>query len=368
MHPLQSHIHLGPERLHTWLNDFLAKSSCQWKHQTTTSVEGRPIYTLVAGSRPEQIVIWSQMHGNEATGTYALTDLLLFLQDDDDFFHSLLDHFTLVIVPMLNPDGAARFSRFNALGSDLNREGLRTLSPETALLKSLLGQNTIWAFNLHDQRTLFSAGNTSLPATLSLLAPSSITRQGKQARLKAIKLISNTVETFQADERKYLARFSDEYYKQAMGEWCTDRGISTILVECGGYYNDLHRTKARQMCFHFLKNALLHISSTDRLTSDTYFSLPINGQNLRDVLLRHVRMHTPNGVLSADLSFTAVYQPTEKTWKWQLEEVGDLQLKSGYTEINLSEEEPILHYQWKPLTLYTPDELPKTWHPWFTTT
>lgn len=367
MDRLQSHIHLQPERLHAWIQDFL-KHSFHWRCEVAFSVEGRPIYTLYAGSRSEKIVIWSQMHGNEATGTYALADLLLTLEEEADLRNNLMSRFSLVVVPMLNPDGAERFSRYNAIGSDLNREGLRTLSPEAALLKSLLEQNAYWAFNLHDQRTLFSVGSTSVPATLSLLAPSTITQRGEQARLNAMKLISNTLETFEINDRKYIARFSDEYYPQAMGEWCTDRGISTVLVECGGYYHDLHRTKARQMCFHFLKNALNKLSLTDETSSTAYFSLPVNGQNLRDVVLRNVRMRTPGGTVCADLSFTAVYQPAEKMWKWQLEEVGDLQLKFGYTEIDLSDADPVEHYQWKPLTLFTLDDLPKTWHPWFTTT
>ncbi|MFN4298326.1 MAG: M14 family zinc carboxypeptidase [Thermaurantimonas sp.] len=367
MERLQSHIHLQPERLHAWIQDFL-KHSTHWRYEVAFSVEGRPIYTLHAGSKSERIVIWSQMHGNEATGTYALTDLLLSLEEEVDLLNFLLNRFSLIVVPMLNPDGAARFSRYNAIGSDLNREGLRTFSPEAALLKSLLEDNAVWAFNLHDQRTLFSVGSTSVPATLSLLAPSTITQRGEQARLNAIKLISNTLEMFEINDRKYIARFSDEYYPQAMGEWCTDRGISTVLVECGGYYNDPHRTKARQMCFHFLKNALSKISYPDETLSTSYFSLPINMQNLRDVILRNVKMNTPAGTICTDLSFSAVYQPLEKIWKWQLEEVGDLQLKSGYLDIDLSYVDPVDQYQWKPLTLYTLDDLPKTWHPWFTTT
>ncbi|GCD77906.1 peptidase M14 [Thermaurantimonas aggregans] len=367
MDRLQSHIHLQPERLHAWILDFL-KHTTRWRSEIAFSVEGRPIYTLHAGNESERIVIWSQMHGNEATGTYALTDLLLTLEEDANLLNNLLNRYSLVVVPMLNPDGAARFSRYNAIGSDLNREGLRALSPEAALLKSLLGKNAAWAFNLHDQRTLFSVGSTSVPATLSLLAPSTITQRGEQARLNAIKLISNTLETFEVNDRKYIARFSDEYYPQAMGEWCTDRGISTVLVECGGHYHDPHRTIARQMCFHFLKNALQHLSDPVATSSIAYFSLPINGQNLRDVLLRNAKLRTPAGTVCADLSFTAIYYPAEKMWKWQLEEVGDLQLKFGYIEIDLSDADPVEHYQWKPLTLYTLEDIPKTWHPWFTTT
>lgn len=367
MSRLESHIHLKPGRLHIWLETFLAQST-QWRCTKASSVEGRPIYILQAGSRPENIIIWSQMHGNEATATYSLTDILLYLEEDSQLFRNLLNHYSIVVVPMLNPDGAERFTRYNALGSDLNREGLRTISPETNVLKSLLARNAAFAFNLHDQRTFYSAGSAPTPATLSLLAPSTKTMQGEEARLRAIRLISDAVEHFGAEDRKFIARFSDEYYPQAMGEWCTDRGISTILIECGGFLADFHRVRAREMCFQFLKYAMLKLSHPTEMTSTAYFSLPYNGQMLRDVLLRNVRMRTPDGMRTVDLGFTAVYHPSDDMWKWQLEEVGDLQLKFGYIDIDLIQEDPIDFYHWKPTHFYTHQDLPKTWHQWFTTT
>lgn len=367
MHRLESHIHLSPGRLYGWLENFLSQTA-YWNAQKAYSVEKRPIFILHAGNKPQKIVFWSQMHGNESTGTYALTDLLLHLERDSSLMHSLMDRFSIVVIPMLNPDGAERFNRLNALGSDLNREGLRTLSPEVEILKEHLRGEILFAFNLHDQRTLFSAGSTSIPATLSLLAPSAKTHQGESARLSALKIISKAVERLDPTYRKYVSRFNDEYYPLAMGEWCTDRGIATILVECGGYYNDLHRTRSREMCLQFLKYALLSLPEIDDAMTTAYFSLPENGRNLHDVLLRNVRLLTPSGVKTVDLGFVAQYISSDKKWGWLLEEIGDLQLKYGYTDLDLSDDEPIDYSIIKPSHLYTITDLPKTWHQWFTTT
>ena len=42
------------------------------------SEEGRDIYQLKLGSGKRKILVWSQMHGNESTGTKAVFDFLNF--------------------------------------------------------------------------------------------------------------------------------------------------------------------------------------------------------------------------------------------------------------------------------------------------
>ena len=44
--------------------------------QIGTSEEKRPIMQLKIGSGSKKILVWSQMHGNESTGTKAIFDLL----------------------------------------------------------------------------------------------------------------------------------------------------------------------------------------------------------------------------------------------------------------------------------------------------
>lgn len=118
------------------------------------SLEGREIRLLTVGTGPCKVFLWSQMHGDETTGTMALMDLLSFLQQQAGSSTStgLLSACTLYLVPMVNPDGAERFSRRNAQQIDINRDYLRVVSPEAKILKALHEEiKPSFGFNLHDQ-------------------------------------------------------------------------------------------------------------------------------------------------------------------------------------------------------------------------
>lgn len=106
--------------------------------QAGASIEGRSIYKVSLGTGPVKVLLWSQMHGDESTATMALMDMFRFFQASDQFDplrRQILRELTLVFIPMLNPDGAEKFTRRNALGVDLNRDALRLQSPEAQLLK-----------------------------------------------------------------------------------------------------------------------------------------------------------------------------------------------------------------------------------------
>jgi murein tripeptide amidase MpaA len=105
------------------------------------SLEKRAIYQVKAGTGENKVLLWSQMHGDEATATMALFDIFNFLTTSGDGFDSLrqtiLTKTTLYFIPMLNPDGAERFQRRTASDIDMNRDALRLQTPEGALLKNL---------------------------------------------------------------------------------------------------------------------------------------------------------------------------------------------------------------------------------------
>jgi len=73
------------------------------------SFEEREIYKIKVGQGKRKILLWSQMHGNEATATMSIFDILNFLkpQEDDfqEFRNEILNKLDLHFVPMLNPDG-----------------------------------------------------------------------------------------------------------------------------------------------------------------------------------------------------------------------------------------------------------------------
>ena len=119
------------------------------------STMGRSIHLIKWGNGPCSVFIRSQMHGNEATATMALIDLLKFLSQNglyDEIIDSIDKNCTLYILPMLNPDGAEVFTRRNAMEIDINRDFNSQQSPEGRLLRKLRDLiHPHFGFNLHDQ-------------------------------------------------------------------------------------------------------------------------------------------------------------------------------------------------------------------------
>ena len=133
-----------------------------------------PIFKISFGTGKKRILIWSQMHGNESTGTKAVFDLFNFLQNPDGL-ESVRDgifaNTSLMIVPMLNPDGAIAYTRENAQMIDLNRDAVDLKGKESVYLRKLLESfDPQFCFNLHDQRTIFNVKGMQNPATISFLA------------------------------------------------------------------------------------------------------------------------------------------------------------------------------------------------------
>ncbi|MBA3972474.1 MAG: peptidase M14, partial [Bacteroidetes bacterium] len=64
------------------------------------SVQSRSIKLITCGDGPVKVLLWSQMHGNEATATMALLDLLNFLgfKEHDDTRNTILQNCTLHIL------------------------------------------------------------------------------------------------------------------------------------------------------------------------------------------------------------------------------------------------------------------------------
>ncbi|MDA9992783.1 M14 family zinc carboxypeptidase, partial [Flavobacteriaceae bacterium] len=150
------------------------------------------IYQIKIGNGLKKILIWTQMHGNECTGTKSAIDLINFMNtSDNEIVDQILSSCTIKIIPILNPDGAEYFTRFNANKIDLNRDAVERKAKESILLRKILDDfNPEFCFNLHDQRTIFGVEGTRNPATISFLAPSEDeTRKVTKTRKKMMKFI-----------------------------------------------------------------------------------------------------------------------------------------------------------------------------------
>jgi hypothetical protein len=91
----------------------LARNSAFRTSAVGLSNRGRPIWSVRTGTGPKVIFVQAGIHGNELTGTTAVMNLLKSLDSDSEYARKLRREITLVVVPMLNADGAAHYQREN---------------------------------------------------------------------------------------------------------------------------------------------------------------------------------------------------------------------------------------------------------------
>ena len=252
-----------------------------------------PIETIQAGTGPVKIFAWSQMHGNETTTTKGILDLLnyLHLYKEEPGVHRLLEKVTLLIIPMLNPDGADRYTRENVNGIDLNRDAMDLKEPESRVLRECFTRFAPdFCLNLHDQRTIFGAGDRDFPATLSFLAPSmDEDRTVTEVRKKAMQVIVSMNEALQEVIPKQVGRFDDGFNINCSGDYFQFCEVPTILFECGHYQDDYLREKTREFFTFSLLTALEAIASGSYGDKDfrNYFKIPENKKSFYDIILHN---------------------------------------------------------------------------------
>lgn len=260
-----------------------------------TSVANRPIYAVTLGTGPTRILMWSQMHGNESTTTKALFDLFGFLTSDEPLAQQWLAHYTLKFLPMLNPDGAQAYTRENAAKIDLNRDAQCLSQPESRILRSCFEAfEPHYCFNLHDQRTIFAAGDQAKPATVSFLAPAYNTQRSYNAtRLAAVSVIVAMNEALQQHIPGQVGRYDDAFNLNCVGDTFQAAGVPTVLFEAGHHPQDYDRELTRRWIFIAYLAALAHLYENvvvDNKTQD-YLNIPQNKVAFFDIVYKNVKIN-----------------------------------------------------------------------------
>ena len=298
------------------------------------SVEGRTIHHIVWGNGPEKIFIWSQMHGNEPTATLAISDffgLLIRGEREDHPGHSLINEwkkaFTLHFIPMLNPDGAKRFERRNAEGIDINRDAVTRRSLESQFFWSLIeNEKPSFGFNLHDQRSMYSAGFSDSPATISLLAASpNKERTVNPSRKTSMRMAGFLAQTLRNHMGTHMARYSDEFYPTAFGDNLQRIGVANVLIESGASFNDPRRDQARRANFVCLAAGLeaLQKKALNEFHEIHYKSLPENESRFFDLVLNNVLWKgKPSDI---GLRTKEIWNGSALECTYEVADIGDLQ-------------------------------------------
>jgi hypothetical protein len=332
------------------------------------SNEGRPIYLATLGTGPRRVLLWSQMHGDEPTHTAVMLDLFSYLLQTPakPGAAEILSGCTLLLIPMLNPDGAEAVIRYNAQGIDINRDWRRLATPEgRALLRAAKTLKPQFGFNLHNQNARTTVGHPPRLAAVSVLAPApDSTRKETPSWRAAKQMCASFIDAVQPYALGMISRYDDTHEPRAFGDGIQSLGVSTMLVEAGGWHEDDPEPIVR-LHFHGMLNTL-HAIATDKYQSadhQAYDDLPkSNSVRLNDCLI------TKANVLDAKVAqpFVAdlVIDQTDSerlavtsNRDGKILEIGDLSGVNARTTINGSNSLVIpgqftLVHDWKPGTFF----------------
>jgi hypothetical protein len=276
------------------------------------SVEGRPIRLLTVGTGRHRVLLWSQMHGDEPSATPALLDVadVLLSGAGPPGTSEVLGAVTLLLVPMLNPDGAERYERRNAQGIDVNRDALNLATAEGRLLKALRDRfDPELGVNLHDQNRRTTVGDTGVLASVSLLAvagdPAGTMTPGRARAKRVAAAIATALRPLIPGG---VARYDEEWSPRAFGDNLTAWGTPVVLIESGGVPPGRRVEDLTRLNFVALMTALGELARDDLAGHDPeiYDRLPRNTTGARvDVAVRGGRILQPGAgaAYRADLAF-----------------------------------------------------------------
>ena len=255
---------------------------------------GKDIFSISFGKGEKNILIWTQMHGNESTGTKAVFDLFKYFENSEEnnlIANAILNNCKITVIPVLNPDGAEKYTRVNSNQVDLNRDVIDQNAAESKILMQMLKMvDPYYCFNLHDQRTIFSVTEINNPATLSFLAPSideaRTVTNGRMQTMETIVAMNNMLQKFIPDQ---VGRYSDEFYPTATGDNFQKMGHNTILIESGHFKNDYQRENTRRYTFLALLKGIYSIAQPeDGIDFQSYFDIPNNEKLYLDMIIKNI--------------------------------------------------------------------------------
>ena len=304
------------------------------------SIAGRDLSLVSIGQGTTQVFLWSQMHGDEPTATQAIFDILKFLESPSfkKEKEEILKRLSLHFLPMLNPDGAALYQRRNLLGIDINRDALRLQSPEGKTLKRVRDSlEANFGFNLHDQSIYYNAERTEKPATISYLAPAyNYEKDINPVRADAMRVIVFMNSIIQKYAEGQVGRYNDDFEPRAFGDNIQKWGTSTILIESGGYTNDIEKQEIRKLNYVSILSAIYSIATQNFKNIDiaAYEKIPENDKKLFDLKLENVTYVLNQKPYQLDLGINRIEVNSENFsdywYSSRIMDQGDLSTYYGY--------------------------------------
>jgi hypothetical protein len=307
------------------------------------SVEGRSVNMFSFGTGEIKLLLWSQMHGDEATSTASLLSIFYFFAKnfDSPFVQNIYNNLTIQAIVMLNPDGSEAYQRRNVQGIDINRDAQRLASPEAQILRKMHERiHPDFGFNLHDMGGKETVGESGELLTVALMAPPfNKANEDSPTRVRAkrlVMIIKNALDNF---IEGHVSRYKADYMPRAFGDAFQNWGVSTVLIE-SGVPNSAEPHHLNRLNFVSLLAAFDAISGgyIDDVDPEDYERIPLEGIQLFDLVIENAmiysgRNHIPfRGDIGINIS---------KKWKEDktfltgiIEDLGDLSITSGRKVIN----------------------------------
>jgi hypothetical protein len=302
-----------------------------------TSVLKKPIYSIKIGQGSKRILMWSQMHGNESTTTKALFDMLNTLLKAHTTTNHILKACCIYIIPILNPDGAVAYTRVNANLIDLNRDAQQLSQPESKLLRQVFDDfKPHFCYNLHGQRTIFSAGRSKYPATVSFLSPAQDEHCTITANRKvAMEIISVMHEALQVLIPNQIGVYDDAFNINCVGDTFQSFNVPTMLFEAGHYPNDYGRDITRGYIYVSLLRSLDYISKHDVDGSHylPYLKIPENDKCFFDIIIRNAKA-ADDSILDIGILYQEVLIHNQIHFVPRVEKIEKLDNFYGHQEID----------------------------------
>ncbi len=316
--------------------------------QIGTSVEGREIWDVAFGAGPLTVLLWSQMHGDEATATSALFDVYEYVRRHraEPAVAQMLAALTVHTIPMLNPDGAERWQRRNAQGLDVNRDALLLQSSEGRLLKKIRDElDPRVGFNLHNQSWNTTAGRPPRPASISLLSvpydEGRSMNDGRRLTKRLGAIVRDAVEPLAGNR---IGRYDDSFEVRAFGDNLTKWGTPVLLIETGPWPEPNPDPPLVRLNFVAIVRALAALAdgSVNRADPGRYDSLPGNESLgfyylVRNVTIRagaHVPAFTGDVGISAARRIRVLDAKRRLFLGLSVGDLGDLRTFCGLFEID----------------------------------
>jgi hypothetical protein len=283
-------------------------------------------------------------------------DVFHWLESDDQFNAvraKLKSSITWHFVPMLNPDGASRFTRRNHYGIDINRDALYLQTPEGRTLKRVRDSlNADWGFNLHDQGRGTSVEG-KMPATISLLAPAfDFKKTISDKRGDAMQLAKLMFDQITQYVPGQIGIYDDSFEPRAFGDNIQKWGTRTILIESGGYKDDWEKQEIRKL------NFILLITAADAIANKTYektpvkeyTKIPLNGESrIRDIILRKLNYEGLVRDVAIDRRETDCPDYRHYYATAGVQDLGDLSTSNAYVDFDAQ------GFEIKPGKVYEPE-------------